>query len=167
MLIWPLEQDEVLLWQGRPAPRCYLFRCWRGQLVTLIVLLFVGAFFRQVRQQDVTSMTLIFFLALFLLALVYGPLRLIYLRWHWETLFYAVSDRRLLVRSGSNKQMVSYPWLLLDAIVVHPYTDQLADIELTFADSRRVVLACLEEPRTCLRALPLPAANSPEKNTSV
>ena len=26
---WPLEEDETLLWQGRPAPRCYTFRNWK------------------------------------------------------------------------------------------------------------------------------------------
>lgn len=162
MLIWPLEQDEVLLWQGRPAPRCYLFRYWLSQLVALIVLLLVGAFFWQGRQHDINFLALIFFLALFLLALVYGPLRLLYLRWHWETLFYAVSDQRLLVRYGYNKHIVSYPWGMLDDIVTHPHTNQLADIELTFSDSRRVVLECLEEPETCLRALPLKATNPPK-----
>ncbi len=167
MLMWSLEQDEVLLWQGRPAPRCYLFRFWRSQLVALIVLLLGWVLFWQGRQHDVNLLALIFFLALFLSALVAGPLRLIYLRRHWETLFYAVSDRRLLVQSGSKKQIVSYPWLLLDAIAFHPSTDQLADIELTFTDSRRLVLECLEEPRTCLRALPLTAANSLEKKTPV
>ena len=111
-----------------------------------------------------TFVTLIFCLVLLLLALVGGPLRLIYLRWHWETLFYAVSDRRLLVRHGSHQQIVSYPWRTLDAIVLHPYTDHLADIELKFSDTQPVVLECLEEPGACLRALPLAAANPPEGN---
>jgi hypothetical protein len=159
MLIWPLEQDENLLWQGRPAPRCYIFRYWRSQLVAHIVLLSVGAFFWHGRQQDLTFLALIFFLALLLMSLVCGPLRLIYLRWHWETLFYAFSDRRLLVRHGNNRQIVSYSWRLLDAIILHPYTDQLADIELAFTDSRRMVLECLEEPETCLRALPPTTSN--------
>lgn len=159
MLIWPLEEDEVILWQGRPAPRCYLFRYWRSQLVALIILLFVGAFFWQTRQHAVALSTLVFLLVLLLPALVFGPLRLVYLRWRWETIFYAVTDRRLLVRQGRNKQTVSYPWLSLHAMVLHPYTDQLADIELKFTGSRRVVLECLEEPKTCLRALSALATN--------
>ena len=26
---WPLAEGETLLWQGRPAPRCYTFRNWK------------------------------------------------------------------------------------------------------------------------------------------
>jgi|SRR6056297_1349569 len=159
MLVWPLEEDEMLLWQGRPAPRCYLFRYWRSQLVALVFLLSVGAFFWQAWQYAVALVTLVFLLVLFMSALAFGPFRLVYLRWRWETLFYAASDRRLLVRHGSNKQPVSYPWLSLQAIVLHPYTDQLADIELKFTGSRRVVLECLEEPKACLRALSAIATN--------
>lgn len=157
MLIWPLEKDEVLLWQGRPAPRCYLFRHWRSQLGALIVLLFFGVLSGQAGQRDVSFLIWVFLLVPVLLALVFGPLRLVYLRWRWETLFYAVSDRRLMVRHGNNKKTVSYPWLRLHAVILHPYTDRLANIELTFTDSRRVVLECLEEPGTCLRVLPVPA----------
>jgi hypothetical protein len=56
---------------------------------------------------------------------------------------------------------------MLYAISLHPYTDHLADIELKFADSQRVVLECLEEPRTCLRVLSALAANSPEQQDQV
>jgi hypothetical protein len=127
----------------------------------------VAACLWQGRDHDVTPWLLVFLLVLFLLALVCGPVRLIYLRWRWETLFYAISDQRLLVRPGSNKQTVSYPWLMLYAIALHPYTDHLADIELKFTDSQRVVLECLEEPGTCLRVLSALAANSPEQQDPV
>jgi len=159
MLIWPLEKNEVLLWQGRPAPRCYLFRCWRSQSVALVVLLFLGVFFWQAWKRDASYAIWFFLLVPMLPALVFGPLRLVYLRWRWETLFYAVSNRRLLVRHGWHKQTLSYPWLTLQAIVLHHYTNQLATIELLFTDSRRVLLECLEEPKTCLRTLPASEIN--------
>lgn len=167
MLTWPLEKNETLLWQGRPAPRCYLFRYWRSQLVAFVVLLFLGTFFWQPWQLDVAPSTLSFLLVLFVAAVVLGPLRLIYLRWHWETLFYAVSDRRLLIQCGRNIQTVSYPWLMLEAIVLHPYTERLANIELNFTDSRRVMLECLEEPKTCLRVLSGLTANPLEQQDPV
>lgn len=167
MLIWPLENTEVLLWQGRPAPRCYLFRYWRSQLGALVVLLVFGAFSGQAWQRDVSLPMLFLFLLPLLLALAFGPFRLLYLRWHWETLFYAVTDRRLLVRHGLNNHVLSYPWVTLHAIVLHPYTDQLADIELTFADANRVILECLEEPRICMRALPAVAENFLDQRDAV
>lgn len=159
VLVWPLEKNEVLLWQGRPAPRCYLFRYWRSQLGALVVLLFFGTLFGQAWHHDASRPTLVLLLLPLLPALVFGPLRLFYLRWRWETLFYAVTAQRLLVRHGWNKQPFSYPWLTLHAILLHPYTDRLATIELTFTDSRRVMLECLEEPKTCLRTLPAVAIN--------
>jgi len=167
MLTWPLEEDEVLLWQGRPAPRCYLFRHWRSQLVALAILLFFGTSLWPAFQRDDLSALWFFLLLPMLPALVLGPLRLVYLRWRWETLFYAVSDRRLLIRCGRNKQTVSYPWLMLEAIVLHPYTDRLANIELKFTDSRRVLLECLEEPKTCLRVLSGLTANPLEQQDPV
>ncbi len=167
MLVWPLEQNEVLLWQGRPAPRCYLFRYWRSQLGALIVLLFFGALFGQAWQRDLSLPALGFLLLPLLPALLFGPIRLVYLRWRWETLFYAVSDRRLFVRYGWNKQTLSYPWLTLHTVILHPYTDRLATIELTFADSRRVLLECLEEPTICLRTLPAAAINPPGQEDPV
>jgi hypothetical protein len=167
MLIWPLEKNEVLLWQGRPAPRCYLLRHWRSQLGALVVLLLFGVFFGQAWQRDAALPVLAFLLVPLLLALIFGPLRLVYLRRRWETLFYAVSDRRLMVRQGWSKQTISYPWLTLHAIVLHPYTDQLADIELIFADASPMVLECLEEPRTCLRILPAPALYPPGQQDPV
>ncbi|MBW6509551.1 MAG: hypothetical protein K0A94_08420 [Desulfuromonadales bacterium] len=159
MLVWPLEKNEVLLWQGRPAPRCYLLRHWRSQLGALVVLLFFGPLFLGSWHRELSLLTLALFLLPLLPALVLGPLRLVYLRRRWETLFYAVTDRRLLVRYGLNKQTLSYPWLSLHAVTLHPYTDRLATIELRFTDSRRVMLECLEEPTTCLRTLPAAAIN--------
>jgi len=159
MLIWPLEKNETLLWQGRPAPRCYLFRLWPSQLFAFFMLLVCFIFFWQAWQRDASLPILGILLLPLLLFLVLGPLRLGYVRWQWETVFYAATDRRVIIRSGYAKQAVSYPWGAVDAIVLRRYTDHLADIELIFADKRRVVLECIEEPRNCLRALPAKPTN--------
>ena len=154
MLKWPLEKNEDLLWQGRPAPRCYLLRHWRGQIACVFALIVSIFMFVQAIQRDLSPVTITLLLLLVLIFLAVGPLRLMLLRRCWEGIFYAVTDRRLLIQRGGKKQPVSFPWVNLQAVAVHPYTERLADVELTFVDSRRIVLECLEEPDTCLRVLP-------------
>ncbi len=154
MLKWSLEKNEDLLWQGRPAPRCYLMRHWRGQIVCIVALVVSVFMFVQAIRHDFSAITIILLLLLVLLFLAAGPVRLILLRLRWETVFYAVTDRRLLIQCGGEQQTTSYPLANLQTIATRSYTEHLADIQLTFMDSSAIVLECLEEPDTCLRALP-------------
>ncbi|MFO7765015.1 MAG: hypothetical protein R6V33_01135 [Pelovirga sp.] len=149
-----MRHNEDLLWQGRPAPRCYLMRHWRSQIICIVALvisiyLFVAAFQRDF---SVTTLTLLLLPVLFFLAL--GPVHLIVRRRRWESVFYAVTSQRLLIQRGANQQISCYPLTKLQAVAIHSYTEHLADVELIFADSRPILFECLEEPENCLRVLP-------------
>ena len=154
MIRWPLEKNEDMLWQGRPAPRCYLLRHWRGQVVCVFALIVCIFMVVQAIQRDFSAVAITLLLLFMLIILAVGPVRLILLRYRWESIFYALTDQRLLVQRGSQQQTISYPLVNLQSIVLCSYAERLADIKLTFLDSSRIVLECLEEPDTCLRALP-------------
>ena len=143
-----------MLWQGRPAPRCYLFRHWRGQLACVVALTGFSFLLIHALKRDVRPIILILLLVSVFIFLAVGPVRLLLLRCRWENIFYAVTSQRFLILYGRKQQIGSYPLADLQSVKVSPYSDKLADIELIFADSRRIVFECLEEPATCLRVFP-------------
>lgn len=157
MLSWPLNTDERLLWQGRPAPRCYLFRHWPGQIACFFALVVSLFMLLKSFQQESPSGVSILWVLLTLLLLAFGPLRLILLRRRWETIFYAVTSRRVLILRGKKQEVDTYPLARLQTVNIYRFTSKLADIELLFAGSCKIVLECLEEPDNCLCVLPVSA----------
>ena len=45
-----LEDDETVVWEGRPAPRCFTFRNWKHSLVGILLLL-LGSWWEMVAVQ--------------------------------------------------------------------------------------------------------------------
>jgi hypothetical protein len=101
--LWALNDNEKLLWQGRPAPRCYTFRHWFQALIGTVIFL-ASSFWLMVGMQlakaeEVPSVLLIAPLLLAVVAFFVGPGQLIFARLRWERIFYALTDQRLLVRN--------------------------------------------------------------------
>ncbi len=110
---WPLEPGETILWQGRPAPRCYTFRNWK--LVLAGTALFLACSFwlmlgaQLVEAEGYSSVLILMTLPLVLATFFLGPGQLLLARWRWEKLFYALTEERLLVRTGLiSAQIFSY-----------------------------------------------------------
>ena len=165
---WPLEAGEILCWQGRPAPRCYTFRNWK--LATAGTLLFFGSSFwlllaYQLIVADGSPWWLLLIPApLAVLSFWYGPLSLLLARIRWEQEFYALTDRRLLVRRGLfSVRQESFVLRDLVGWKQKSYSQQLIGLRLSFRDRQPVVLHCLEQPQNLLAHLqcyqnnPLPA----------
>jgi len=166
---WSLEDGESVLWQGRPAPRCYTFRHWLQATVGTILFL-ASCFWLMVGIQLVQSQGYSWWLAFAPLLLAVagffvGPGQLILARLRWEKIFYALTDQRLLVR---NQLFCSktHPYQLCDykKMKRKQYGRELFSIRLSFKGSPPVVLECLEHPENLLTHLP---ENKPLSEDSV
>ena len=160
-----LAAGETLCWEGRPAPRCYTFRNWRHSLFGLL-LVFLCLYWLSVALQ---------------LAAVYGwpwlplvplPLllaglylafgHLVLARLEWEHVFYAVTDRRILVRRGvggrrrAELALADVVWFRLQ-----PYAQELGTLRIRGRDeAQRLTLCCIEYPRRVTDLLEVALARS-------
>ena len=147
-----LNNDETIVWQGKPAPRCYTSRNWPHSLFGLVLLLsclvwfYVGINVETGSQQAVYSWIPVSFL-LASLYLIVGHLFLA--RLEWESVYYAVSDQRVLVQRGLMKKTVST--LSLEEIVwfrLKSYSETLGTVSIRAqGNNRSLVVACIEQPR--------------------
>jgi len=156
---WPLADNETLLWQGRPAPRCYTFRRWKaalaGSLLFLASSLWLFLGYQLVAGDGHSQLLLAIPLPLVVISFFFGPGQLLLARWRWEKLFYAVTDRRLLVRDGLLwARFCSIPLNELTGWQQRSYGTNLASIRLLRGEQPPQVLACLEYPQLLIDQLP-------------
>lgn len=147
-----LNENETVIWQGKPAPRCYTLRNWPHSLFGLVLLLsclvwfYVGINIGNDTHQAVYSWIPVPFL-LASLYLIVGHLLLA--RLEWESIYYAVSDKRVLVHSGLFKRTVSS--LLLEDITwfrLKPFSENLGSVSIRGKGREtKLVVACIEQPR--------------------
>jgi hypothetical protein len=147
-----LNVDEQLVWQGKPAPRCYTLRNWPHSLFGVVLLLtcfvwfYLGINLETGDQQAVYGWLPVPFL-LGGLYLTVG--HLLIARLEWEAVYYAISDQRLLVQHGLFKKNVST--MLLDDIVwfrLKPFSETLGSVSVRASKGHRtLVVACIEHPR--------------------
>jgi len=156
--LWALSDDETLLWQGRPAPRCYTFRHWLQALIGTVIF-FASSFWLMVGMQlvkagEVPSVLLIAPLLLAVAAFFIGPAQLIFARLRWEKIFYALTDQRLLIKNRLFGQKI----LVFDLADYKQYKQkrygkQLVSLRLIFRNKPAIVLECLEHPELFLQQL--------------
>ena len=102
-----LEAEEVVEWEGRPAPRCFTFRHWKQAafglffLVICLVWLLTGMQVAQEYQKVWLGLLPIPFVAIGGY-LAFGPLLLA--RLEWENVYFALTDRRLITLRGVRRQ---------------------------------------------------------------
>jgi hypothetical protein len=153
-----LQPGERLVWEGRPAPRCYTMRNWRHALFGVILL--VPTLYWQVVAVEIAAvyhLPLVPWIPLpFLLAALYLALgQLLVARLEWEKVYYAVTDRRILVQRGVLR--TRHLTLALGAVgsfVLRPYGEELASLRIVPTDfSTTLVLSCIEYPRLVTRHL--------------
>lgn len=156
-LQWPLHEHETLLWQGRPAPRCYLFKHWLQALLGTLLFL-VSSFWLMLawelcRDQSYSLWLLTPPLLLVLVCFALGPGWLLMRRWRWESIFYAVTSSRVLVVRGCVRAVGEYSRKDLQNFQRRNYGDRLASIKLDFGQQGVQILECLEHPELIVELL--------------
>lgn len=152
MMDWTtiLNEQELLVWQGRPAPRCFTFRRWPqalfGAVVLVIALWWQWASLSLVREQGQVIWGWIP-LPFVLIGCYLAIGQLLVARWEWRRVFFAVSDQRLLIQCGVwRRRLISIPLTQLSYLRVDPVGERLGHLAVE-AGQRRVTLCCLEEPQ--------------------
>lgn len=147
-----LAPGETLRWEGRPAPRAYVFRNWKHALFGLL-LLAVTVYWQVIALPlgDLYQKAWLPWIPLpfLLIALYLGIGHVLLARLEWEKVFYALSDRRLLVQKGVwRRQLVDFPLSELTSFRVLPLGNELASIQANNRDSgRRLLFIGVEQPR--------------------
>ncbi len=169
---WSLAEGETLLWQGRPAPRCYTFRHWlQATIGTILFLacsfwLMVGV--QLVRAHGYSQLLIIAPLLLVVAAFFVGPGQLILARWRWEKIFYALTDQRLLVRNRLfGSKTLTYQLSDFKHFKQKKYGQQLLSLRMSFNGSAPIVLECLEFPDNFLNLLPNKDSSAPPPENTI
>lgn len=165
-----LGADEPLVWEGRPAPRCFTFRNWRHSVFGIIFLL-LCSWWQSVGIQMAAVYELPWLAWLptpFLLGGLYLSLgHLLLARLEWDKVFYAASGRRLLVRRGLLRlRLATLDLERLSYFRMQPLGKELGTFRVHGApDDPVLVLHCIEHPQRLIalleqamgeRACPLP-----------
>jgi len=145
-----MQPGEQLVWQGRPAPRCFTFRRWRRALFGLLLLLLCSWWQYtgwQLAQQGAAQLWGWLPLPCVVLSayLCFG--QLIVARLEWERVFYALTSTQLLVQCGlRTTRVIALPLTELRYQCLYPHGEHLGDLYVE-AGSRRLTLSCVEYPQ--------------------
>ncbi len=156
---WPLEDGETLLWEGRPAPRCYTFRNWKLALAGVALFLACSFWlmlgYQLVEVENHSSLLMLIPIPLVLFSFFIGPGQLLIARHRWEKIFYALTDQQVLVRDGLfSPHIRSFPSDQILNWQQKKYSEQLASIRILFAGDTDLIFHCLEQPQNLLQHLP-------------
>lgn len=162
---WPLTDGETLLWQGRPAPRCYTFRHWLQALIGSVIFLAASFWLmvgiQLIRTQGFSRWLLPLPILLVIGSFWVGPGQLMLARLRWEKIFYALTDERLLVRNRLfGQQVAAYRLEDFRHYKSKKYGKNLLSLRLSFRNRGPVILDCLEHPDLLLNRLPRSALDS-------
>lgn len=167
---WPLAESETLLWQGRPAPRCYTFRRWK--LAAAGTALFFACSFwmllgLQLAEFSEYRITLLLLtVPLVVATFLLGPGQLLLARWRWENSYYALTDQRLLQRDGLlQPQISSYPAATISDWQQRRFGEQLASIRILRGNEPPLIFACIEYPQNLTRHLPAREASTGSRDS--
>jgi len=153
-----LTADESVLWEGRPAPRCYVFRNWRHSLFGVLLLL-LSTWWQAVGYQLGQLYDLIWLgwlpIPFVLLGLYLALGHVLLARYEWERVFYAVTDRRVLVLRGLFRSRIdSLALAEVTCFQVRPHGRDLATVRVCSGMARpHLVLLCIEHPGRLLELL--------------
>ncbi|HKJ88162.1 MAG TPA: PH domain-containing protein [Gammaproteobacteria bacterium] len=147
-----LDPGESLRWEGRPAPRCFTFRRWHHSLFGALLLI-LAAYWQFVGYQlSVTYRlpALAWVPVPFLVAGIYFFAGHLFLaRREWEHVFYAVTDRRLLVQRGLFRRRLETLGLKeITYFKVTPLGENLGTVRIRGGEGTAPLeVPCLEYPR--------------------
>lgn len=146
-----LHEGEVLRWEAKPAPRCFTFRNWRRSVFGILLLL-LAVYWEAVGLSVGAAYSLPFLGWIpvpFIFAGLYLSLgHLLVARLEWDRVFYALTNRRILVRRGllRRRQLV----LELEDLryySIRRHGEELASISVVGGDPPVTLsIPCLEYP---------------------
>ncbi len=146
-----LENSEKLCWEGRPAPRCYTFRNWRHSFFGLALMPVCS--YWQYSGFGFAKEYELFWLAWlplpFLLVALYLTIgHFIQARLEWNHVYYAITDRRLLVQRGFLKPRIETLELAeITYFSLHRQGEQLGTLRVHKGKEQKLTLHCIEHPR--------------------
>ncbi|PLX88753.1 MAG: hypothetical protein C0618_03580 [Desulfuromonas sp.] len=153
-----LTDNETILWQGRPAPRCYTFRHWK--LAALGLMLFLLSSVWQFLALELVEDGHVWWLVLIpaplvVISFLIGPGQILLARMEWEHLFYCLTDQKLLIKKGLLKRQVgSVSHRQIQHVHQRRYSDSLASVRLQDGHGQTLaILNCLEQPQHLLGCL--------------
>lgn len=146
-----LADGEEIRWEGRPAPRCYTFRHWRHSIFGLLFLSICS--YWQILGLELSKEYDAIWLAwlpapFVLLGFCLAIGRLLQARLEWNHVYYAITDRRLLVKCGLLKRRIDS--LQLSEITYFSLLhqgEQLGTLRVHVGKEKSLTLHCLEYPR--------------------
>ncbi|MDT8441136.1 MAG: PH domain-containing protein [Desulfuromonadales bacterium] len=147
-----LTEGETLRWQGKPAPRCFVFRNWRysvyGVLLLIATLIWQSVCLHVARTDGLPWLAWLP-LPFILLALYLTAGYLLLARLEWSQVDYAVTDRRLLVRRGLFRpRLRALDLAEVSYFRLHFHGAELGTLQVHGGGrGRGVVLAGIEYPR--------------------
>jgi hypothetical protein len=146
-----LDVGEEICWEGRPAPRCYTFRNWRHSFFGLVLMPVCS--YWQYSGLDFAVEYDIFWLAWlplpFLLMALYLTIgHLFQARLEWNHIYYAITDRRLLIQRGLlTRRIDSLELQDITYFSLLPQGEQLGTLQVHKGQEKRLTLYCVEHPR--------------------
>ncbi len=147
-----ITDNENVVWQGRPAPRCFTFRNWVHSLFGLVILIAaIGWFFFGLHLGEKNQQILFVLIPVpFMLAGVYLTFgHLVLARLEWEKVFYAMTDRRLIaVRGLAGQRVASIDLAEIIYFQLKPLGEELGTVRVQGRDKeKRIIVSCVEFPR--------------------
>ena len=100
---------ETLVWQGRPAPRCFTFRHWKRSLFWLFMFFAAGLWQWAGWQLFLhNNQTLWWFMPMpfLLLGFCFSIGRCVRARLEWEHVYYVLSDKKLRIQCGIPRRII-------------------------------------------------------------
>jgi len=146
-----LLDGERILWEARPAPRCFVFRQWPqalfGAVFLLLCLVWQVWGVAVARAHDATWAVWLP-LPFVLLGLQLSVGRLVAARLEWPHVTYAITDHRLLVRCGLlRRRLLCLELNEMTGFRLNFQSENLGTLHVYREKERLRTLYCLEYPR--------------------
>jgi hypothetical protein len=148
-----LEPGEKVCWEGRPAPRCYTFRHWKHSIFGAVFLLITVIWqYLGIKMSSSYEIWWLAWLPLpFLLVGVYFTVgHLIQARLEWNSVYYAVTDRRLLVQRGRIRDIALAD---ITYFKMQSKGEELGTFLVHKGEEMKLLLHCIEHPQKLFKLL--------------
>ena len=146
-----LRPGEKLRWEAKPAPRCYTFRglnLMRFSALLFAAAVLAGAVVRLGGElhDSVPFSRLVFLLPL--IALLLGIVPPILARFEWPSVFYLLTDQRLIILRGLwRRRVIAVELYEVRDVHLLPLGEHLAHVRIQEQGrARTLILSCVEYP---------------------
>ena len=146
-----LKDGETLVWEARPAPRCYTFRHWRHSIFGVIFLLICCVWqvlgFEMAAEYDIAWLKLLP-LPFVVIGIYFSVGHLLQARLEWNNVRYLITDKRLIALRGLTKRYEQTISLTdLTYLSLRMQGEQLGTLRVHAGKESSITLHCLEHPQ--------------------